>query len=122
MGSPEELGEALREIRKRRGMLQSEMARRAGITKAMACCYERGRRYPSLATLDALLVALEVDLRVLDRALRYVQHRRARRRLREAGAPERRSESREGRVRTGPHSGPSPGRSSAPHPPGPGGR
>lgn len=78
MGSPEELGEALREIRKRRGMQQVEMARRAGITQAMASCYERGRRYPSLATLDALLVALDVDLDVLHRALRFVRHRHGR--------------------------------------------
>lgn len=76
MGDPRQLGLALREIRKRRGLRQSEMARRAGITKAMACNYERGRRHPSLQTLDRLLVALEVDLGVLHRALRYVERRR----------------------------------------------
>lgn len=70
------LGPALRLIRRRRGLRQCDMAERAGITRSMASAYERGRRLPSLRTLDALLDALDADLGVLQRAIRHQRRQR----------------------------------------------
>lgn len=61
---------ALRWLREARMVSQVEVARRAGLTKAMVNAYERGRRVPSLPSLAALLGALNVTLCDLHRALK----------------------------------------------------
>ena len=66
------LGPALRYLRIVAERKQGEVARAAGITRAMLSDYERGVREPSLASLDRLLDALEIDLAGLDRALLVV--------------------------------------------------
>ncbi|MEM7481853.1 MAG: helix-turn-helix transcriptional regulator [Acidobacteriota bacterium] len=65
----EGIGKALRRLRVHRGFKQFEMAREAGITKAMLSAYETSKRRPSLNTLSQLLDALGADLADLHRAL-----------------------------------------------------
>jgi len=74
------LGPALRRLRQLRALKQYELANRAGLTKAQLSAYETGARSPSIRTLEALLVALQVDLRHLEGALRWArkEHRRPR--------------------------------------------
>lgn len=70
------LAPALRVARAYKGMRQSEVAERAGVTKAMLSAFELGRRRPSLKTLEKLLSALEIDLDVLYRLLGVVRELR----------------------------------------------
>lgn len=60
---------ALRWMRNRRGREQQEVARTAGITRAMLSSYETGKKYPSLPTLGKILLALDADLPDLHEAL-----------------------------------------------------
>ena len=59
-------GEILRGARKRVGLSQAELAKRAGVTQSVVSAYESGARQPSLPTLARLVeatgLALEVDL------------------------------------------------------------
>lgn len=69
------LGPALRYLRLHGGpepRKQLEVADRAGVTRGMLSSYEKGRRDPTLRTLERLLGALEADLVQLDWALRMV--------------------------------------------------
>lgn len=52
------MGEALRALRERRGMLQNELAEASGMTPAQVCAFERGRRSPSLRSLRRMCEAL----------------------------------------------------------------
>jgi len=70
-----QIGPAIRLLRKYRLLKQNEMARRAGITRAMASAYERGKRLPSLRTLVAVLNALGADFGTLHQALKKVDRR-----------------------------------------------
>jgi transcriptional regulator with XRE-family HTH domain len=47
----------LRHARRRRGLTQAELARRAGTSQPVVSAYERGHRDPSTATLRRLLAA-----------------------------------------------------------------
>ncbi|MFA9271304.1 MAG: helix-turn-helix transcriptional regulator [Baekduiaceae bacterium] len=47
----------LRDARLNAGLTQAELAARAGTSQATLSAYERGRKEPSLATLDRLLRA-----------------------------------------------------------------
>lgn len=51
------LGQALRWLRNRRGRRQMDVARDAGITKAMLSAYETGKQLPTIPTLGKLLGA-----------------------------------------------------------------
>jgi len=55
------LGPALRRLRHRRGLSQRELARRAGVSRAMISCYEHETHLPSLPTLGRLLAGLELS-------------------------------------------------------------
>jgi transcriptional regulator with XRE-family HTH domain len=55
-------GRALRQIRVDRGLLQQELADKAGITRPTLSAYERGRAEPKLQTLLRLLRAINADL------------------------------------------------------------
>ena len=46
------------------GMSQRELAERAGVPATMISAYERGRRQPTLPTLERLLRAAGLDLRL----------------------------------------------------------
>lgn len=63
------LGLALRWMRNRQRRNQDEVARTAGITKAMLSAYETGKQHPSIDTLGKLLLALDADLPELYEAL-----------------------------------------------------
>jgi predicted nucleotidyltransferase/DNA-binding XRE family transcriptional regulator len=54
----------LREARRRSGLTQVELARRAGVGQSVISAYESGRRQPALPTLAALVRAAGLDLAV----------------------------------------------------------
>lgn len=58
--------EVIREARRRSGLSQAELARRAGVSQPVISAYESGRREPGLATLSKLVAAtghrLQLDL------------------------------------------------------------
>jgi len=54
----------LREARRRSGLTQVELARRAGVAQSVISVYESGRRQPALPTLAALVRAAGLDLAV----------------------------------------------------------
>jgi transcriptional regulator with XRE-family HTH domain len=77
MPGSKELGEALRFLRRRRNLLQKELAAAANISKGMLSGYERGKTRPTLVTLGKLLTALEADLCDLYCAVEMVHGRPA---------------------------------------------
>lgn len=58
---------ALHEARKRAGLSQTELARRAAVTQSVISAYESGVRQPSLPVLERLVAAtgLKLELRLL---------------------------------------------------------
>src|SRR4249919_770683 len=54
----------LKEARDRAGLTQRELARRAGTSQAMVARIERGQQSPSVATLERLVRACGLELRV----------------------------------------------------------
>lgn len=54
----------LRQARRRAGLSQTALARRAGVTQPVVSAYERGHREPSLATLRRLVAASGHSLEV----------------------------------------------------------
>ena len=50
-------GELLRMVRRRRGLSQGELARRAGTSQPVISAYEHGRRDPTFGTLGRLIQA-----------------------------------------------------------------
>jgi transcriptional regulator with XRE-family HTH domain len=77
MPGSKDLGEALRFLRRRRNLLQKELAAAANISKGMLSGYERGKTRPTLVTLGKLLTALEADLCDLYCAVEMVHGRPA---------------------------------------------
>ena len=66
----------LREARRRAGISQAELARRAGIPRSVLSLYESGRRQPSTEALGRLLAAAGFQLR-LNAASRQLDAQRA---------------------------------------------
>ncbi len=62
------VGEAVRSMRERRGLMQAELAALAGIPAPQVSAVENGRRQPSLRTLRRLCAALGATLEDLLRA------------------------------------------------------
>ncbi len=56
---------ALRQARLRARLSQAELARRTGTSQATISAYERGRKQPSVETLDRLLAAAGARLTVV---------------------------------------------------------
>jgi transcriptional regulator with XRE-family HTH domain len=56
--------ELLKEARNRAGLTQRELARRAGTSQAMVARIERGQQSPSVATLERLVRACGLELRI----------------------------------------------------------
>jgi transcriptional regulator with XRE-family HTH domain len=54
----------LQEARRLSGLTQAELARRAGVPQSTVAKIERGRRDPSLSTLERLVRAAGLELRV----------------------------------------------------------
>ena len=50
-------GELLQTVRRRRGLTQGELARRAGTSQPVISAYEHGRRDPTLGTLRRMIEA-----------------------------------------------------------------
>ncbi len=71
------LHKALRWLRLSQQLKQRDVARSAGITQAMLCSYEQGKRAPSVESLGRVLDALGVDLAKLARALSAVNREAA---------------------------------------------
>ena len=60
----ESTAELLREARRRAGLSQSDLARRAGVTQSVVSEYEAGKRQPALPTLARLVAATGHDLKL----------------------------------------------------------
>ena len=69
----ENVGHALRLLRKLRKLRQNAVADKAKITKAMLSCYETGSQLPSLHSLRAVLTALDFDFHNFQEALHRIQ-------------------------------------------------
>lgn len=67
------VGPALRMLREKQERRQGEVASAAGVTQAMLSAFERGRRRPSLGSLDNILAALGAHLFDLAVACRRVE-------------------------------------------------
>lgn len=63
--SPEDLGRALGELRRARGLTQEQTATQAGITRAWLAQLERGRPSRSLSVVLRLIRRLGADLVVV---------------------------------------------------------
>ena len=57
------VGGNIRHLRKGLGLTQKELACRVGLTQAQISDYERGRRVPSLHSLDKLLMFFKGEIR-----------------------------------------------------------
>ena len=57
------VGDNIRHLRKELGLTQKELACRVGLTQAQISDYERGRRIPSLHSLDKLLMFFKATIR-----------------------------------------------------------
>lgn len=54
----------MRAARRRAGLTQSELARRAGVAQSVVSVYESGRRQPSVPTLASLVAATGLELQL----------------------------------------------------------
>jgi transcriptional regulator with XRE-family HTH domain len=57
--------ERLKELRKKSGLSQSELAQKIGISKSSINMYERGEREPGLEVLEAIADFFNVDMNYL---------------------------------------------------------
>jgi uncharacterized protein len=57
-------GELIRDIRRRSGLRQAELARRAGLPRSVVSAYEHGHRQPGVDALARLAAAGGMELRV----------------------------------------------------------
>lgn len=55
------IGSRLKELRQSRGVTQSELGEKLGVTKASICCYEKGARTPTLDNLEDMVNFFEVS-------------------------------------------------------------
>jgi transcriptional regulator with XRE-family HTH domain len=56
------LGEAIRQLRTRRGISQEDLAHLAGVTTGTLSVIERGRSNPAWGTVKAIAKALDVSM------------------------------------------------------------
>lgn len=63
-----EAGELLRQVRRRQGVTQRELAERAGTTQSAIARLENGQRSPTIRQLRKLLAALGEELEVSSRS------------------------------------------------------
>jgi transcriptional regulator with XRE-family HTH domain len=61
-GDLEQAAAILRDARRRAGLTQVEVARRAGVTQSVISTYESGHRQPSIPTLAGLVEAMGLEL------------------------------------------------------------
>lgn len=66
-----EIGQRIRDMRKRRKLTQRELATRAGLYSTTISELERGIAVPKLPTLQAIANALDVDVSMLINEQQY---------------------------------------------------
>lgn len=66
--SPKDIGNALRNARRRKGFTQAKLAATSGVWQDTISKIERGIGDPKLATVFALLAALDLELTVAERS------------------------------------------------------
>jgi transcriptional regulator with XRE-family HTH domain len=57
-------GELVRDIRRRSGLRQAELARRAGVPRSVVSAYENGHRQPGVDALARLAAAAGLELKL----------------------------------------------------------
>lgn len=57
----ENIGNKIKEARKKKGLTQSELAEKIGLTKHAIAKYEQGQREPNLTTLTKIIDELDLD-------------------------------------------------------------
>lgn len=57
----ENIGNRIKEARKKKGLTQSELAEKIGLTKHAIAKYEQGQREPNLTTLTKIIDELDLD-------------------------------------------------------------
>ena len=57
------IGQRIREIRKKRGLTQEQLAEKTGVTDKFIGAVERGESFASFAKLEAIAKSLDCDLR-----------------------------------------------------------
>jgi HTH-type transcriptional regulator / antitoxin HipB len=62
--TPEELGQLIKQIRKRKGLTQKELSQKMGISDSAVNKYESGKENPTLHTLRKIAAALGVELEI----------------------------------------------------------
>lgn len=62
--SPEQIGNAIRRARKKRGMNQSELAAKTGLRQAKISHIERGHPAARMETILAVLSALDLEFQI----------------------------------------------------------
>ncbi|HEY7892130.1 MAG TPA: helix-turn-helix transcriptional regulator [Solirubrobacteraceae bacterium] len=62
--STEVAGELVRDIRRRSGLRQAELARRAGLPRSVVSAYENGHRQPGVDALARLAAAAGLELKL----------------------------------------------------------
>jgi len=58
------LDQLVRQLRERAGVTQAELAKRSGVAQPAISDYERGRKRPTLSTLQRLAAAVDLDFYV----------------------------------------------------------
>lgn len=66
--SPEQIGNAIRRARKKRGMSQSELGEKAGLRQETISLIENGNPAAKLETILAVLAALDLELQIHPRS------------------------------------------------------
>jgi HTH-type transcriptional regulator/antitoxin HipB len=65
--SPEQVGNAIRRARKKRGLSQSELGEKTGLRQGTISLIEKGNPAAKLETILAVLSALDLELRINER-------------------------------------------------------
>lgn len=65
--SPEQIGNAIRRARKKRGMSQSELGEKTGLRQGTISLIEKGHPAAKLETILAVLSVLDLELRINER-------------------------------------------------------
>ena len=62
MTTAHSLGRTLRDVRRKKGWTQADLAERTGVTQATISNLERGEANPTLATVLGIAAALDIEL------------------------------------------------------------
>jgi len=65
--SPIQVGNAIRRLRKLKGMSQTDLAQKAGLTQATISRIEKGNQKAEVSTLILIFAALDADMAITER-------------------------------------------------------